>query len=229
MTALIACSHGTNDEEGRIAIRALVEQARAALPGTQIAQAFVDVESPDLVDVLKDVTAKQGAVVVPLLLSTGYHTNVDITRAVAAHHRASQAPPLGTHPLVAEVVLDRLLAALPEGWRRGDHVVLAAAGSSNPAAVADVEVVADRLRQAVPVPVTIGYASANTPRIAEAVTAARGNGAERVIVASYVLAPGYFAGLVRQAGGDVVSLPLAPDERLAAVIADRFTTVLRSR
>ncbi|SNS93977.1 CbiX protein [Micrococcales bacterium KH10] len=145
MTALIACSHGTNDEAGRDAIRALVDQVRSGLPDIQVEQAFVDVEEPELPTVLDATTAAASAVVVPLLLSTGYHTKVDIARAVNANDRACAASPLGTHPLVAEVVTDRVREAIPGGFLSGDHLVLAAAGSSNPAAIDDVRIVADRI------------------------------------------------------------------------------------
>src|SRR3712207_6874304 len=42
-------------------------------------------------------------------------------------------------------------------------------------------------------PVTTGYGSAAAPPVADAVTAARRAGAERVVVAAYLLAPGHFA------------------------------------
>ncbi|MBP0656542.1 hypothetical protein J8J20_21965, partial [Mycobacterium tuberculosis] len=74
----------------------------------------------------------------------------------------------------------------------------------------------------IPAPITIGYASAIDPKIGEAVAAARRDGATRVIAASHVLAPGYFAGLVEKSGADRVSAPLGADARIADVIIDRF-------
>lgn len=222
MTTLIACSHGTNDRAGQDAVRRLIDDARTMLPEVRVVAAVVDVEQPQIDEVIAQEAAEDDVIVVPLLLSVGYHTAVDITRAVDAHANAHQVGPLGTHPLIADVLVDRLVAALPEGWLSGDHVVLAAAGSSNPAASADVEAVAARLRSLIPVPVTVGYASASTPRIRDAVETARTDGAVRVIVASHVLAPGFFAGLIAGAGADIVSRPLAPDARIAQVIVDRY-------
>ena len=222
MTTLIACSHGTNDRTGQAAVRRLIDDVRALLPETRVVAAVVDVEQPQIDEVIDDEARRDDVIVVPLLLSVGYHTAVDISRAVARHADARQAEPLGTHPLIADVLVDRLTAAVPGGWLAGDHVVLAAAGSSNPAALADVESVAARLRPMLPAPVTVGYASASVPRIRDAVADARRNGAARVIAASHVLAPGFFAGLVSGAGSDVVSAPLAPDPRIAQVVVDRF-------
>lgn len=222
MTTLIACSHGTGDAAGRAAIRTLIESVRILLPDVRVVAAVVDVEHPQIGEVLAREAASDDVVVVPLLLSVGYHTAVDISRAVAQHPGTRQAAPLGTHPLIADVLVDRLKSALPGGWSPGDHVVLAAAGSSNPAAMTEVETVAVALGALIPAPVTVGYASASVPRISDAVRAARAAGAERVIAASHVLAPGFFAGLVASAGADVVSLPLAPDPRIAQVIVERY-------
>ncbi|GAA1527109.1 sirohydrochlorin ferrochelatase [Microbacterium ginsengiterrae] len=226
MTALVACSHGTSDVAGRAAISSVIDDVRTLLPDVRVVSAVVDVEQPQIDEVLAR-EAVDDVVVVPVLLSVGYHTSVDISEAVGAHPRARQADPLGTHPLIADILVDRLAAALPDGWRDGDHVVLAAAGSSNPAAAQDVDLVAERLRTRVPAPVTVGFASASTPRVADAVAAARSAGARRVIAASHLLAPGFFAGLIRSAGPDVVTAPLAPDPRIARIITDRFRAMPR--
>lgn len=228
MTTLIACSHGTSDEAGRLAVRVLVEQIRSRLPGVRVVQAFVDVEQPEIAAVTANEAASDSAIVVPLLLSAGFHTAVDIARAVAAVPNARQSQPLGTHTLIAAVLADRLSTVIDDGWQAGDHVVLAAAGSSNPAAVRDVEEAAEHLRQLLPVPVSVGFASASSPRIADAVATARAEGAVRVIAASHVLAPGYFAGLVARAGADLVTAPLAPDQRVADVAVERFVAAEHS-
>ncbi|MFB7250717.1 sirohydrochlorin chelatase [Microbacterium sp. NPDC056234] len=222
MGTLIACSHGTDSADGRRTIEELVALVRDRLPQTRVVQAFVDVQEPDITTVVDQEILADEVVVVPLLLSVGFHTAVDIAKAVRRHPGVRQADPLGTHPLVAQVLATRLRASIGGTWLEGDAVVLAAAGSSNPAAVADVETAAAQLAALIPAPVTIGYASAIEPRIPQAVQTARDSGARRVIAASHVLAPGYFAGLVQAAGADVVSAPLGVDPRMADVIIDRF-------
>lgn len=222
MTTLIACSHGTGDERGRATVRLLIDQVRLELPDVRVVAAFVDVESPDVASVVRAEVARDEVVVVPLLLSAGFHTAVDIARAVASFPQAVQSAPLGTHPLVADVLAERVTDAAAGRLLPDDHVVLAAAGSSNPAAEGDVRAVATRLRTLISVNVSIGYASASTPRIADAVRSARSAGARRVIAASHVLAPGYFAGLVHRAGADLVTPTLAPDPRIAVVVRDRY-------
>lgn len=228
MTTLIACSHGTSDAKGQKAVGTLISDVRQLLPDVKVVAAVVDVEQPQIDEVMAREASLDDVVVVPLLLSVGYHTTVDISRAVQAHANAQQTAPLGTHPLITDVLVDRLTAALPDGWRRGDHVVLAAAGSSNPAAAHDVQIVAERLRACIPARVIIGFASASTPRVIDAVSSARSAGASRVIVASHVLAPGFFAGLFRAAGADIVTAALAPDRRIAQVVAERFRAAAAS-
>jgi len=222
MTTLVACSHGTDSAEGRRTIEDVVDLVRTRMSGVRIVQAFVDVQQPNVADVVEQECLLDDVVIVPLLLSVGFHTAVDIANAARAHANVRQADPLGTHPLIANVLATRLRAAIGDSWRSGDHVVLAAAGSSNPAALADVAVAAAHLGNLIPAPVTIGYASAIEPRIPDAVASARESGAGRVIAASHVLAPGYFAGLVRAAGADIVSAPLGVDARIADVIIERF-------
>jgi hypothetical protein len=54
------------------------------------------------------------------------------------------------------------------------------------------------------------------------VAAARRTGAQRVVVAAYLLAPGHFHDKLAGAGADAVTAPLLPDERIAAVLLDRY-------
>ncbi|HEY0125570.1 MAG TPA: CbiX/SirB N-terminal domain-containing protein, partial [Blastococcus sp.] len=132
----------------------------------------------------------------------------------------------GPDPRLVEVLHDRLVQT---GADPGDPlaaVVLAAAGSSDPRSVADVEDTADLLQRSWAGPVTTGYGSAARPPVPEAVTAARKAGAERVVVAAYLLAPGHFHDKLQGAGADCVTAPLLPDERIAAVLLDRYDAAL---
>jgi sirohydrochlorin ferrochelatase len=222
---LVACAHGTRGPLGRRTVGALVAAVSAARPGLDVEAAFVDVQPPAVDDVVRRITGGgRHAVVVPLLLSAGYHVNVDIARATA-DERATSARALGPDARLAEVLLDRLREA---GAVAGDAVVLAAAGSSDGRSGADVDQVAAAVREGWSGPVLVGYGASARPSVAEAVAAARDRTTGRVVVAAYLLAPGFFLDRLQQAGADVVTGPLAVDAagtidpRLVEVVLDRY-------
>lgn len=225
---LVACAHGTRNPTGRRLIAELALAARLQRPGLTTTAAFVDVQPPTVVDVVAQLSAAgSSAVVVPLLLSGGYHVHVDIAGAVAAAPGAVAARPLGPDPRLVEVLRDRLVASGADPADAGAAVVLAAAGSSDVRAVADVEHTAALLQTTWAGPVTTGYGSAASPTVPDAVAAARAAGAERVVVAAYLLAPGHFHDKLAGAGADAVTAPLLPDDRIAAVLLDRYDAACR--
>ena len=227
---LVACAHGTRNPTGRRLVGELALAARALRPGLQTTAAFVDVQPPTVVDVVAGLAAAGApAVVVPLLLSGGYHVHVDIAGAVEQHPSAVAARPLGPDPRLAAVLTDRLLARGTDPRDPDTAIVLAAAGSSDPRSVADVEGTAALLQRDWAGPVTTGYGSTAQPRVADAVAAARAAGAGRVVVAAYLLAPGHFADKLAGAGADCVTAPLLPDERIAAVLLDRYDAAVAAR
>jgi sirohydrochlorin ferrochelatase len=220
---LIACAHGTRSPTGRRLIAELALAAKGLRSGLVTTAAFVDVQPPTVVDVVAGLAAEgRPAVVVPLLLSGGYHVHVDIADAVAGAEGTVAARPLGPDARLVAVLHDRLVEAGADPRDPRTAVVLAAAGSSDPRSVADVQRTADLLQQSWAGPVTTGYGSAAQPPVPDAVAAARRAGAQRVVLAAYLLAPGHFHDKLAGAGADLVSAPLLPDERIAAVLLDRY-------
>jgi sirohydrochlorin ferrochelatase len=226
---LVACAHGTRNPTGRRLIAELALAARRLRPDLVTTAAFVDVQPPTVVDVVAGLSASgRAAVVVPLLLSGGYHVHVDIAQAVAGAAGTVAARPLGPDPRLAAVLRDRLVQAGADPAHPGTAVVLAAAGSSDPRSVADVGRTAGYLQESWAGPVTTGYGSAARPTVPDAVEAARAAGARTVVVASYLLAPGHFHDKLAGAGADVVTAPLLPDERIAGVLLDRYDAALEA-
>lgn len=224
---LVGCSHGTADPAGRATIHAILAGVAAARPELDVREAFVDVQEPEVADVVRDALADAGAdggpvVVVPLLLSAGFHVHVDVAAAVEGT-RAVAADPLGPDPRLVDLLLERLDQV---GTRPRDAVVLAAAGSSDARAAAAVERVVAELASRRGGDVTVGYGSGCDPRVPAAVAAARerveraGRGG-RVVVASYLLAPGFFHDRLLASGADVVTAPLGADRRVVQIVLDR--------
>ena len=219
MTALVACAHGTRSAAGRAAVASLVSAVRAA-SSAPVLDAFVDVHGPYVSDVVASLSGD--AVVVPLLLAPGYHVRVDITRA-AAPWSSAVAPSLGPSPLLTSLLMDRLQAA---GARRGDAVVLGAAGSSDDAADVSVRAAARSLSVAWGGPVSVAYGASRSPSLAAEVARLRSVTCGRVVVASYLLATGHFHRCILDAGADLVTAPLlgegSPDPRLVELVLERF-------
>lgn len=195
---------------------ALVSAVAARRPDLDVRAAYVDVEEPRVTEVLENL-AGEPARVVPLLLSAGYHVYVDLADAVAGHPDSTVTAALGPDPRLAQLLATRLHDA---GLRDDDTVILAAAGSSDTRAVEDCRDVAEALGHLIGRASSAAYLSAAEPRLEAAVTRARERG-ERVVVATYLLAPGYFADLALCCGADVVTPPLlVPTQPPAAEIVD---------
>jgi sirohydrochlorin ferrochelatase len=208
MTTLLV-AHGTRNPHGVRMIGDLAAAMAGVLDET-VRVAFVDVLGPAPDEVLQTLR-DEPTVLVPALLSSGYHVRADVPRHVAAsgHRAATVTPALGPSSELTRAMLDRLLEA---GWRAGDHVVLAAASTSDPHAQRDVAITAAMLSALLGSRVSIGFASPRRgsayPSVPEAVARARRAGASRVAVASYLLADGLFQGRLHEAGADVVGAPL---------------------
>ena len=210
--SLVLVAHGTRDPAG---VRVACCLA-AALP-VPAELAFVDVLDPPLRQVLARVPGP--VTVVPAFLASGYHVRVDVPGEVTASRRrdVTVTDALGPHPAVVRAAVTRLREA---GWRRGDAVVLAAAGSSDPRAVADVDQAARRLSALVGRRVRVGFLAAGTPRLADLVGGLRAVGERRVAVASWLLAPGVFHRAALACGADVVADPLKSHPAVVGRLAD---------
>lgn len=220
-TALVLVAHGTSDPAGRQAVTDLRSQVERLLPDVRVVGAYVDVQEPRLPDVVKMLARQQvRTVIVPVLLSTGYHMEVDVARAAEVSPLITAAPPLGPHPVLGEILRDRLDEA---GAPPDAPVVLAAAGSSRPAAAPAVREVAARLAELRHGSVTTGFAAA-TPSVRDALREAGRSGGD-VWVASYLLGRGYFHAELRKLDVPVTE-PLGADPRIARLVCERFTAQL---
>jgi len=221
---MIACAHGTNNAQGQERINELRAQIATLRPGLSMLEAYVDVQEPALPDVVAGVPDGVCAVVVPLLLTVGYHVQVDIAQAVQGRPGFLAAAPLGPDARLAGLLHDRL-GELPAGW----GIVLAAAGSSRPEAAEAIEVLAADLAVRRPQRILAAYGASAEPSVPEAVAQLRAAGAPGVAIASYLLAPGYFHDQLAAAGADFVSEPLLPSGLLAQLALEHFDRALASR
>ncbi|MBM6404984.1 sirohydrochlorin chelatase [Phycicoccus sp. CSK15P-2] len=222
---LVVCAHGTRDPTGRATVADTVRAVAARLPGVEVREAYVDVHGPEVDTVVAGLPRFEeglAGVVVPLLLAAGYHVRVDLAAAVRDRQDVVVTPALGPDDRLVDVVRDRLGPEVGPS----DQVVLAPAGSSDERSQEDSRETGRRLEQRLRVPVRVAYAAGARPPVACGVTAARIDGAQRVVVASYLLAPGFFQRRLEGSGADAVSAPLLPDERVVALVVERYRSAL---
>ena len=247
---LVAVAHGSTDPRASATIAALAAVARERSPGLDLRTAFLGHAPPSLPQVLGTIEADREVTVLPLLLTAAYHSKADIPRVLTrtSLRRVSYGATLGPHPLLLDALDRRLAEALPisgpssgpssgPGAQRDPArtaVVLAAAGSSDPEANATIAQMAARWQARTGwFAVRPAYASAAEPSPAAAVAGLLRDGAPRVVVATYLLAPGLFADRIRHtalaAGATAVSHALGACAEVADVMLDRFTQARSTR
>ncbi|MGW9628400.1 sirohydrochlorin chelatase [Microbacterium sp. NPDC055521] len=220
--ALLAVSHGTSDVDGARSIAALVARVAERLPDVDVRAAFVDVQQPDASSALAAIDGP--VVIVPLLLSQGFHVHHDLHGIVAQRPDAVVTDPLGPDPLLAEVLAARL-----DGIRHPDApIVLAVAGSRDERSVPDAEGIAALLRARTGRRVDLAYLAARHPDVPTALAAA-----PDAVVATYLLGRGFFFDLaIRHAGDRLITAPLLDDllpergipEALVDLVVARYET-----
>jgi sirohydrochlorin ferrochelatase len=244
---LIAVAHGSSDPRAAATATELMglvrtRAAAAGLPGLQAQAAHLGHALPSVPDTLAALCPAvcpdqperyaRTAVVLPLLLTAAYHSDADLPAVLAQAAarlpglRISYGQPLGPHPKLLRA-LDRRLAEARVPAASGTAIVLAAAGSSRPAANAAVAGMAAAWQRASGwAAVVPAYASAAGPRPGDAVASLLRAGAHRVAVATYLLAPGVLADQIRErslaAGASAVSAPLGAAPEVADVIIERY-------
>ncbi|MFI9253311.1 sirohydrochlorin chelatase [Streptomyces sp. NPDC053069] len=225
--ALVLVGHGSRDPRALETVRTLRDRVRELRPGLPVHLGHIELNEPLLPDTLTAL-GDAPAVLVPLLLSRGYHVKQDIPEMAAAARASTRVTaPLGPHPLLVETLYDRLLEA---GWptvpdeptRRTSAVVLAAAGSRDPDSATDTRRTARLLADRLGVPVVPAYASAAAPTVPTAVRALAARGRHRVAIASYFTAPGRFATQCAQAAPWLASAPLGAHPAMARLILHRY-------
>ena len=217
-TPLIAAAHGTRSAAGLATTRRLIDLVRAERPGLAVELCFLDildVLGPSLGECLSQLAGP--AVVVPVLLSTGYHVGEDIPSIVAQRPQVRVARHLGPDRLLSNVLRDRLIAG---GADRADNVVLVASPSRRPDAADDVAAAAADLAEVLARPVRVLALDDSLPA-----TVAELPGT--VAIASYLLAEGAFHdALLELASPNVlVTDPLGAHPAVAQVILARYDSI----
>jgi sirohydrochlorin ferrochelatase len=215
---LVTVAHGTRTTAANAVAREVTAAAaqRLGVPGTA---AYVELQPPLFEEVMA--ANAEPAVVVPLLLSTGYHVRHDVPRAVATSRApVTLTPPLGPHPRLAAVQVARLREA---GVEPGRPVTMVATGSRDVLSASDLCVARGLLAAAWGGDVRLAVLSGGGRRPAEVVRAGDA-------VSPYLLAGGFFAATAarecREAGAADVANVLGPHPYVIDLVVDRVRAVV---
>ncbi|MFH9617458.1 sirohydrochlorin chelatase [Streptomyces pratensis] len=237
MTApvLLVIAHGSRDPRHAATVHALTARVRSLRTGLRVETGFLEFNAPSVPRVLERLVA-EGAdevVALPLLLTRAFHAKSDIpsvlreARSRLPGLRITQADVLGPSPLLNTAVEQRLReAGVSPGDKSSTGLVLAAAGSTDPEAIAVIAEIARELRHTGWCAVRPAFASASLPRTADVVRSLRADGVRRVAVAPYVIAPGRLPDRIAagadEAGADVLAGVLGPSPALARLLLARY-------
>lgn len=237
MTVLLGVAHGSKDEGSQQVVRDLLAVAERMRPGLRAVPAYIDNAPPSIAAAIDRLVhdGVEDIAVVPLLLTPASHSKTDVAgsvQAARAEHprvRFRYGRPLGPHPVLVDVLAQRLAEA---GATSDDPVVLVANGALDPDANAQVAATARLLfERAGYASVDIAFASATKPTLPEALNRLRRLGAERAAVSQYFLGPGRLPTAIEKKavteGVEVlVSQPLGVHDDIAALVLKRYDEAL---
>ena len=204
----VLVAHGTRDPAGAQVVEELAGLVRCHLPDVRVA--YADVRQPDVTAVVRACTR---AVVVPAFLAAGYHVRVDIPAQVAA----AGTPAVITPHLGLGLVVVARYRLWEAGWVPGQPVVLAASGSTDPRAGAEVAAAARLLGAR-----TVGFVATAGPALADVLTPG-------AAVASWFLAPGLFHRRAVAAGATHTAAPLGAHPAVAELVVRRYRATIREQ
>jgi sirohydrochlorin ferrochelatase len=220
---LLVAAHGTRSALGSATTRALVEAIATARPSVAVRLCFLDVAAPSLAEALDALDALDAGevVVVPLLLSSGYHVVTDIPAVAAARRAVRVAAHLGPDPAVVDAVSQRLSEARSAGPVAAT-TVLAAIASSQASARSEVSAAAAMLSDRLGREVTVLPLSGELATAVEALPAP-------IEAAVYLLAEGGFLSSLRSAvaGRGVVAEPIGVHRALVSLVWSRYDAAAR--
>jgi sirohydrochlorin ferrochelatase len=219
---LLAVAHGSRDPAAQHCVGAITRRVSSLAADIEVRCAFLENARPAVGEAIARAIADCGpdmVTIVPLLLAgAGYHLSQDIRRA-ASRSGMRAAAPLGPDPALTQVLADRLAEA---GAPAGTPVVLAAAGSRDPGAIADARRQASMLAERLGAATVAAFVSAARPGVDEAVADLARYAGRPVAVASYLLAPGVFQRQVRRSAAAWVSAPLGDHPSVVRLVLERF-------
>jgi sirohydrochlorin cobaltochelatase len=236
--ALLIVGHGTRDTTGAEEFRRFVARVggRLAPRGIAAAGGFIELSPPPLAEAVAGLVeaGHTRLAAVPLMLVPAGHAKGDIPAALRREQerhpgmRYSYGRPLGPHPVLLDLLAERLDAVLDLADRARTTVVLVGRGSTDPDANAEIAKVARLFYEGRGLAgVETAYVSLAQPSVPEALERCRRLGAERIVVLPYFLFGGVLPDrIVEQAAGYPVAPVIGDCDGLADLVIERYAEAL---
>ena len=229
--ALLVVGHGTRSADGVAQFLAFLDRLRARVgaPWPAVAGGFIELSDPPVATAVGELAAAghRDLAAVPLVLVAAGHGKGDIPAALLREQLRHPGTgyrygrPLGPHPVLLDIVEQRVAAALGAEDRAGTWVLLVGRGSTDPDANAEIAKVARLLWEG------RGYAgvepafvSLAEPGVPAGLERLRRLGAIRIVVAPYFLFPGVLPHRIVAQAADFADAHPELNVRTAAVIGD---------
>jgi sirohydrochlorin ferrochelatase len=235
---LVLTAHGSADPRSAANAHAVANRVAWLRPGLDVRLAFLEHSSPGLAEALTSVDGP--AVITPLLLANAYHARVDLPGQIAGRRpnfevrqAIWQAEVLGEDDRLVAVLRQRVAEL---GVSRCDEqlgVLLVAIGTSDLAVNARTARVAPKLLKGTGwAGATTAFATRAERSLTEGLGRLRRQGARRVVIAPWFLAPGRVPDRVQrfaQDAGIAMAAPLGAHRLVAETVLDRFDQALSAR
>lgn len=232
MNTLVLTAHGSRDPRSGANAEAVADRLALMRPDLDVRLAFLELNTPNFVDVLAGLPDARRAVVAPLLLASAYHARLDIPKQIAdaGAHGIRQSDVLGEDERLVSVLRERLVEAGVSPRDDDLGVMVVAIGSSNLAANARTAKVATRLAAGTQwVGATTAFATRPEASVARAADQLRRRGARRLVIAPWFLAPGFITDGVSKFARDnsiPMAAPLGAHRLVAETVLDRYDEAL---
>lgn len=232
MSTLVLTAHGSRDPRSGANAEAVADRVGRMRPDLDVRLAFLELNTPNFVDVLTGLPDARRAVVAPLLLASAYHARLDIPEQIAraGAHGIRQADVLGEDGRLVSVLRERLAEVGVSALDEDLGVMVVAIGSSNLAANARTARVVSRLAAGTQwAGATTAFATCPEASVARAAEQLRRRGARRLVIAPWFLAPGFITDGVStfaRNNGIRMAEPLGAHRLVAETVLDRYDDAL---
>ncbi len=234
MSTLVLTAHGSRDPRSGANAAAVADRLRLMRPDLDVRLAFLELNAPSLVEVLSGLPNGRDAVIAPFLLASAYHARLDIPKQIA-HAGADgirQAGVLGEDDRLVSVLRERLTDIGVSPFDDDLGVMVVAIGSSNLTANARTMKVASRLTAGTRwAGATTAFATRPEASVARAAGQLRRQGARRLVIAPWFLAPGQITDRVSEFArehGISIAAPLGAHRLVAETVLDRYDEAIQA-